>query len=260
MADDDKPTYPRLFMLTELTGKKSQEDRTVPMWGIEFARRHIAILAISSIPALMVTGLTFPFLGIYSAFLFVAVIIGAFFLVEWRSRKGLKQRLYRTVYDKATAIDSEFILCGQRVPLTNYSPGIIYRSCELTQVSHREVALLETERPGVTAGTDSFDRLDMFSVAEGEVSLEAEYFTTSDIPHSQSQSASASPKTRKQARSEKRRKRRRDRTGNTEPNADGIGDIFDNTSQTGATTGIAQTTGDHTPAVPAPGNFDDLEL
>lgn len=194
MAADTADTYPAVYVLTDLTGRKAQADRTVTAWGMDFYRRHLLIVGLSVVPAMMLTLVLMPWLGPSSAFVGLASIIVIFVLVEWRSRNGLKQRLYRTVYDSMTAVENEFILCGRRISIANYSPGLIYRSSELTPVSQRLVAEEEEDqRPGLAAHPRTGEAIpDMFEILAGAEEYEANHFDSQEVPRAQDSTAHGS--------------------------------------------------------------------
>lgn len=118
--------YPPLYDLTHFTGKDAQSDRGGALFGfIEYSRRHRLIFLIALFPAIIVTAVLAPMAGSLSVFGFVITQALFFFLMEARSRKGLKLRMYQTVYDKQVSIDGMLILCGKPVAPENLHQGWI---------------------------------------------------------------------------------------------------------------------------------------
>lgn len=135
MDENSEKDYPLLFTLTELTGKKSKDERTMIVQGFEFPRRYGLIAIVAFIPAIF-GGLAFlPFFGPAGSFAVGLAIMAVFFLgFESRSRKGLKLKMYQTVYDKSQnqirKLNGHVIRCGQVVEDLAESPGYIRMSAE----------------------------------------------------------------------------------------------------------------------------------
>lgn len=118
--------YPPLYDLTQFTGKDAHAERSGALFGfIEYSRRHRVIFLVALIPSVFVTALLAPLLGSLAIFGFVITQAAAFFLMEARSRKGLKLRMYQTVYDRQTSVDGMLILCGQPIAPENLHAGWI---------------------------------------------------------------------------------------------------------------------------------------
>lgn len=188
---DEKKTYPIIFTLTDLTGKQAQTGRTTVMWGTEVPRRYVYLTVAGFFPGMLAMAITAPFLGVYAFGAFAFVIISIIVMVEWRSRTGLKQRLYKSVYDSVTAIENEFILCGKRIPVAAYSPGVIYRSTVITDVGNKEMNKASS-MPGLGSG-DIDEVHDIFSDLVGDEDAQTIVRRSAELPHSKAE-APAKPR------------------------------------------------------------------
>lgn len=135
VEENSEKDYPLLFTLTELTGKKSKDERTMIVQGFEFPRRYGLIAILAFLPAIF-GGLAFlPFFGPAGAFVVGLAVMGVFFVgFESRSRRGLKLKMYQTVYDKSQnqirKLNGHVIRCGQVVEDLAENPGYIRMSAE----------------------------------------------------------------------------------------------------------------------------------
>ncbi|WP_198398375.1 hypothetical protein [Brevibacterium antiquum] len=191
-STDEKKTYPIIFTLTDLTGKQAQTGRTTVMWGTEVPRRYVYLTVAGFFPGMLAMAITAPFLGVYAFGAFAFVIISIIVMVEWRSRTGLKQRLYKTVYDSVTAIENEFILCGKRIPVAAYSPGVIYRSTVISDVGNKEMSKASS-MPGIGSG-DVDGVHDIFSDLVGDEDAQAVILRSAELPHSKAEAPAKSRK------------------------------------------------------------------
>lgn len=180
-STDEKKTYPIIFTLTDLTGKEAQTGRTTVMWGAEVPRRYVYLAVAGFFPGVIAMAITAPFLGVYAFGAFAFVIVSIIVMVEWRSRTGMKQRLYKTVYESVTAIENEFILCGKRIPVAAYSPGVIYRSTVVTDVGNREMNKASS-MPGLGSG-DIDEVHDIFSDLVGDEDAQSITRRSTELPH-----------------------------------------------------------------------------
>lgn len=131
--DDSEKDYPLLFTLTELTGRKSKDERTMIVQGFEFPRRYGLIFILAFLPALFGGLSVLPFFGPAGSFVTGLIIVLIFFVgFEARSRKGLKLKMYQTVFDKSQnqicKLNGHVIRCGQVVEDLAESPGYIRMS------------------------------------------------------------------------------------------------------------------------------------
>lgn len=127
---EKEQSVPLLFTLTELTGRRSKDERTMIVQGIEVPRRYGIIFIASFLPALFLGLFVWPFLGSTAAFTAMIVFIAVVFIaLEARSRKGLKLRMYQTVFDKGRShlrrLNGHVIRCGQPVDRISATPGYI---------------------------------------------------------------------------------------------------------------------------------------
>lgn len=120
--------YPQLYGLTEMTGRRSAEDRTFVIQGFEAKRRHGMIFLAGLLPAFVMSLIFWPLLSEYAIVIGVGVEVALFALLEFRSSKGLKLRSYQAIYDRKRAINNKFVICGNLIDPINMSPGWIRQS------------------------------------------------------------------------------------------------------------------------------------
>lgn len=101
-----------VYSLTSLTGRQRNVGRTAVISGFEVNRRTLIVAAVavgvSLIPTLVLGSLFGPIAFIATP----AVIVAAtFILVEGRTRKGLKVRVYQSYLDKKRADVNDFYIC-----------------------------------------------------------------------------------------------------------------------------------------------------
>lgn len=124
----DGVSAPHLFTLTEITGRRKTEDREMIIMSMEIRVRHVWVFAFGLLPALLVTALAVPFLGIWSIPVPVIVLIIWFILVERRSKDGLRTRTWQTILDKRRTLAGQMIQCGQVVTDDMLSPVDVMRA------------------------------------------------------------------------------------------------------------------------------------
>lgn len=127
--------YPSLFSLTELTGRKSKDERTMVVQGFEMPRRYGIIAFVAFLPSLFAGISVFPFFGGVGALVvFMIAMLAAFLIIEARSRRGLKLRMYQTVFDKGQnylrKLNGNVIRCGRVVDPLDSTPGYIRLSSQ----------------------------------------------------------------------------------------------------------------------------------
>lgn len=124
----DGVSAPHLFTLTEITGRRKTEDREMIIMSMEIRVRHVWVFAFGLLPALLVTALAVPFLGIWSIPVPVIVLIIWFTLVERRSKDGLRTRTWQTILDKRRTLAGQMIQCGKVVTDDMLSPVDVMRA------------------------------------------------------------------------------------------------------------------------------------
>lgn len=127
--------YPSLFSLTELTGRKSKDERTMVVQGFEMPRRYGIIAFVAFLPSLFAGISVFPFFGgVGAVVVFMVAMLAAFLIIEARSRRGLKLRMYQTVFDKGQnylrKLNGNVIRCGRVVDPLDSTPGYIRLSSQ----------------------------------------------------------------------------------------------------------------------------------
>lgn len=108
-------TINSLYMLTEMTGRRSNENRTVVIASFEMRARHFWVAAGSLVPGLLFLLIMMPLMGQWSIVWPVLFVGVAFLIAETRTRTGLKQRVYKEMLAKKKSRDGEFLLAGHPI-------------------------------------------------------------------------------------------------------------------------------------------------
>lgn len=124
----DEISAPHLFTLTEITGRRKTEDREMIIMSMEVRVRHVWVFGFGLLPALFITALAVPFLGIWSMPVPVIVLVVWFILVERRSKDGLRTRTWQTILDKRRTLAGQMIQCGKIVTEDMLSPVDVVRA------------------------------------------------------------------------------------------------------------------------------------
>ena len=104
---------PRVFTLTDLTGRRGEDADTEFIGVQEVRKKAIWSLVAAAVVALIVAAPLAPILGMYS--LGVGILAGAvlYFLIEYRQSSGLQLRAYQVLLDKKRSQDYTFLLGGK---------------------------------------------------------------------------------------------------------------------------------------------------
>lgn len=114
-----------LFLLTDYTGRTSNQGRTTVIGTVEMKLRTAVIGGIALVPGFLLMLIVMPFLGTWSI-LAVPLVEGlAFLLIEKRSNEGLKLRTYQTLRDKKRSNLNEFRICGEPIQVSKQEFGYI---------------------------------------------------------------------------------------------------------------------------------------
>lgn len=118
-------TINSLYMLTEMTGRRSNEQRRVIIGTFEMRHRHFWVSVISLAPGLLLMLMLMPAIKEW-AVLIPPVTLGLGFLfAEARSRTGLKQRYYKDLIAKAKSNINQFTLAGHPIEVSGAKFGAI---------------------------------------------------------------------------------------------------------------------------------------
>lgn len=114
-----------LYSLTPMTGRTAGADRTTVIGTVEMKWRTFWIAIFALVPGGILTAVFYPMIDVWS-FLWMAITEGlAFYLIEKRSKEGLRLRTYQTFFDKKKSNVNEFYLCGQRIDVRGEEFGTI---------------------------------------------------------------------------------------------------------------------------------------
>ncbi len=103
---------PRVYSLTPMT-RSANLQRRVVIQGFDLPLRGLTIGGLALIPAVPLTAIFWPFLGVYALFVLIAVEGAAFWMIETRTRTGLELRRYQRFVDMRKSISGSFIMCGE---------------------------------------------------------------------------------------------------------------------------------------------------
>ena len=112
---DGVDDIPKVFSLTDLTGKEAGKDRTAIVATFEVPARYAWVAVFALLPSVMFASLLIPFFGTCSLFLVADFEVALVVLYERRSTKGLKQRTYQTLLDSIKSGDGTVQLCGKEI-------------------------------------------------------------------------------------------------------------------------------------------------
>lgn len=101
----------QVYTLTRLT-RTANANRRVVIQGIDIPARGLLIAGLAAIPALIATVIAWAIVGELGVVMLPIVELAAFWLIETRSRSGLRLRRYQTFYDQHRSISGTFICCG----------------------------------------------------------------------------------------------------------------------------------------------------
>lgn len=144
-----------LYMLTDMTGKTSQTDRTAVVGTFEMRRRHLVIGAAALISGLIPQLLLFPLFGSWGLLLVPFNLVVLLFIFESRRREGLRLRQWEYLRDRGTAsAEGRLYLCG--APIESLS------TFRRVAPSSRPLVSVDTSRPGEkSADDDTVDFTDL---------------------------------------------------------------------------------------------------
>lgn len=149
-----------LYMLTGLTGKTSQADRTAVVGTVEMQRRHMVIVAIGVISGLLPQLILFPLIGTWGLLLIPVVVVTLFAVFEARRREGLRLRHWEHLKDRASATaEGRLFLCGAPIESLSTFRRLV--------PSSRPLAGVDTARPGERPADDhTIDFTDLIDETE----------------------------------------------------------------------------------------------
>lgn len=137
-----------LYMLTDLTGKASQTDRTAVVGTVEMRRRHLVILAAGLISGLIPQLVLFPLVSTWGLLLIPVITIVLFIVFESRRREGLRLRQWEYLKDKSAATaEGKLLLC--------FAPVDSLSTFRRLAPSSRPLVNVDTARPGERPADDN---------------------------------------------------------------------------------------------------------
>lgn len=105
---------PLVYDLTPMT-RKADEGRRFVISGFDIKKRTMLIGGLALVPGLVMTGILFKWLQMWSLLSIPLFLALAFWLFEWRSSQGMKLRNWRALLDKRQASNGQFYICGHPV-------------------------------------------------------------------------------------------------------------------------------------------------
>lgn len=119
---------PTVFVLTSLT-RDAAAQRTVVLSGIELPRRNVIIVLLAAIPGLFLGLFLWPTFGKTTAMVaFFAIQGAAYWLIERRSKQGMKLRMWQHLLDSSKKVDGKVFICGEPVDVLTAPLGTIRRN------------------------------------------------------------------------------------------------------------------------------------
>lgn len=115
--ENQEDYFPRLYSLTEYTGQKASDERTIYSQGFEIKTQLLKVVIAALVPALFISMLASIFIGNLAILIIPVVVITVVILFEGRARKGPRIRLYRQLIDQHNSKESSFYIGGRRVDL-----------------------------------------------------------------------------------------------------------------------------------------------
>lgn len=107
-------SYPTIYTLTELTGRRSGTDRRVIIQGFDLPMRSVIIGGIVAVPAFIATVIVWQFVGGYSVLTFFVVEAAAFWLIEGTTSRQMGVKNYQALADRRRSSVGQFYMCGRR--------------------------------------------------------------------------------------------------------------------------------------------------
>lgn len=104
---------PKVYDLTPLT--RSFNQRRVVIQGFDVSLRSLVVFLMGLVPSLVLMAIAWPLVGVYSVLMFAAGEFTTFWLIEGRSREGLRLKNYQTIIDARRSNVGKFICCWQPV-------------------------------------------------------------------------------------------------------------------------------------------------
>lgn len=107
---------PVVYSLTELTGRRRNENRRMVVMTVEIKRRTFLVSLLAVLASVPVAGIIAIFAGVW-AIVVPAIAVGvALWLWDSRQRKGLKLLNYQRILDQRRARNGVLYAAGQVIP------------------------------------------------------------------------------------------------------------------------------------------------
>jgi len=101
----------QVFTLSRMTRNVASQRRVV-IQGFDLPARGLMIAGIAIVPGIIVTAIMWIFMGTLAIIWIPVVELAAFWLIETRTRSGLRLRQYQAFLDKRRSIAGTFVCCG----------------------------------------------------------------------------------------------------------------------------------------------------
>lgn len=98
-----------------MTGKGAGADRTTVVATVEVRWRSFYVGLIGALPGLLLTAVLYPLVNAWSFLAIPAMVAVAFYLIERRTRDGLKLPTYRAMLDRRRSTKGRFFLCWEEI-------------------------------------------------------------------------------------------------------------------------------------------------
>jgi len=142
----------QVFTLSRLTRDVATQRRVV-IQGFDLPFRGLMIAGVSFIPAVVVTLIFWPLFGSLAVIAIPVVELAAFWIIETRTRSGLRLRRYQAFIDARRSLAGKFVCCGEVIDPLHGLWGTVVSSTIavepfLSPLATRIDAAFESDRGG----------------------------------------------------------------------------------------------------------------
>lgn len=118
-----------VYSLTNLTRNANQQRRVV-IQGFDLPVRGLTIAGLAFIPAIPVTAIAWAVVGQYALVCVPIIEILAFWLIESRTRSGMRLRRYQRFLDIRRSVSGTFMICNRPIHPLQHVFGYVISSAE----------------------------------------------------------------------------------------------------------------------------------
>jgi hypothetical protein len=131
-----------VYVLTPLTRSVNLQRRVV-IQGFDLPVRGLTITGLALLPALPVAGILWQFIGSYALVSVLVIEAAAHWLIESRTRNGLRLRRYQRFIDIRKSVNGTFLVCSHPVKPLHDTWGYVVASAMPGRIRTRPELVLE---------------------------------------------------------------------------------------------------------------------